>query len=111
MTRNALKRPPNFAPRWIVSIPISSSHSSWFRSLRIPLKIRHNMHENLMTLAASLICWRQLVRWFPWAFLVRRHRDGHPAITHTHQQENRRTRPDNHHIPLTEVEGVMAVGR
>ncbi|MER5609148.1 IS5 family transposase [Micromonospora tulbaghiae] len=46
--------------RWVVERTIAWLH--WFRRLRIRWEIRDDIHEAFLSLACSLICWRQLQR-------------------------------------------------
>lgn len=48
------------AHRRVIEQTIALPH--WFRRLRIRWEIRDDMHEAFMTSAASIICWRRLVR-------------------------------------------------
>jgi hypothetical protein len=48
---------PQQAPRRAAD---PSSHLHWFRRLRIRWEIRDDIHEALLTLGCSIICWRRL---------------------------------------------------
>ncbi|MER5741613.1 IS5 family transposase [Streptomyces sp. NPDC002262] len=49
--------------RWVVERAFAHLH--WFRRLRIRWEIRDDIHEALLSLGCSLICWRRLARSLP----------------------------------------------
>lgn len=46
--------------RYLVERTIALLH--WFRRLHVRWEIRYDIHDALLTLAASIICWRHLQR-------------------------------------------------
>ena len=56
------RRCPNTAPSsastWVVEQTIGLLH--WFRCLRMRWEIRDDIHESVLSIACSIICWRRL---------------------------------------------------